>query len=87
MAGNIRNIRANLVLTQALGMIHSLPINSASSLSLQKESIKWPGSVADDTAQAGWWLSLSDPVNIGNVIPANLIDINPLFPSNLSSRN
>lgn len=80
MAGNIRNIRANLELTQALGMIHSLPINSASSLSLQKESIKWPGSVAADTAQAGWWLSLSDPVNIGNVIPANLIDINPLFP-------
>lgn len=80
LLGSISNIRANLNLSQSLGMIHNLPISSPASLSLQKEAVQWPGAVAADIAQKGWWLSLSDPVNIGNVVPSNLIDINPLFP-------
>lgn len=80
LLGSITNIRANLNLSQSLGMIHNLPISSPASLSLQKEAVQWPNAVAADVAQKGWWLSLSDPVNIGNVVPSNLIDINPLFP-------
>ncbi|MDR9778108.1 hypothetical protein RJJ65_36850, partial [Rhizobium hidalgonense] len=63
-----------------LGLIHSLPINSPFYLSLQQNAMHWPGANADDIAQKGWWLSLADPVNIGNVNPTDAIDISPLFP-------
>jgi hypothetical protein len=80
LAGTINNIQANVTIQEALGYIHSIPINSPLSLSLQKENIKWPDSVSDDIAQRGWWMSMSDPVNIGSVNPVQLIDITPLFP-------
>ncbi len=58
----------------------NLPINSAMSLSLQKQAIKWLGTNDDDIAQTGWWLSAKDPVNIGEVIPQDLINIEQFFP-------
>jgi hypothetical protein len=33
-----------------------------------------------DVAKKGWWLSLSDPVNLGSVDPVIDLDIAPLFP-------
>ena len=33
-----------------------------------------------DIAQAGWWLSVGSPVNLGSVDPTEKIDIAPLFP-------
>ncbi|TEU24774.1 hypothetical protein [Alkanindiges illinoisensis] len=80
MNGTISNITANLNLQQSLGLIHSLPIDSPFYLSLQKNAMHWPGAKADDIAQKGWWLSLADPVNIGNVNLTDAIDISPLFP-------
>ncbi|RKG32763.1 hypothetical protein, partial [Acinetobacter tianfuensis] len=67
MSGKIKGITADLTLNQSLGLIHNLPIDSAMSLSLQKQAIKWLGSNDDDIAQKGWWLSAKDPVNIGDV--------------------
>ncbi len=80
MSGKITGITADLTLQQSLGLIHNLPINSAMSLSLQKQAVKWAGTDAADTAQRGWWLSAKDPVNIGDVIPQDLIVIDQLFP-------
>ncbi|RYY80222.1 MAG: hypothetical protein EOO69_03520 [Moraxellaceae bacterium] len=80
MNGTISNITANLNLTQSLGLIHSLPINSPMYLSLQQTAMHWPGANVDDIAQRGWWMSFADPVNIGNVIPTDPLDISPLFP-------
>ncbi|OTG83836.1 hypothetical protein [Acinetobacter sp. ANC 4648] len=80
MNGTISNITADLNLTQSLGLIHNLPINSPFSLSLQQTALQWPGAKSDDIAQKGWWMSFADPVNIGYVIPKDPIDISPLFP-------
>lgn len=80
MSGKIKGITADLTLNQSLGLIHNLPIDSAMSLSLQKQAVKWLGSNDDDIAQTGWWLSAKDPVNIGDVIPQDLINIEQLFP-------
>ncbi len=80
MNGTISNISANLNLTQSLGLIHNLPINSPFSLSLQQNALQWTGAKSDDIAQKGWWMSFSDPVNIGYVVPKDPIDISPLFP-------
>ncbi len=65
-------------------------------LSLQSIALLWPGatvSTADagktslsqmsgntDVAQKGWWMSFSDPINLGSVNPTDDIDIEPLFP-------
>lgn len=80
MSGKITGITADLTLEQSLGLIHNLPISSAMSLSLQKQAVKWAGTDAADTAQRGWWLSAKDPVEIGDVIPQDLIVIDQLFP-------
>lgn len=80
MNGTISGIQADLNLKQSLGLIHSLPVNSSMYLSLQKQPLKWLGANADDVAQSGWWLSMADPVNIGDVIPQEQIEIDQLFP-------
>lgn len=80
LIGDITGINADVTINQSLGYIHSLPINSPFYLGLQKQNLRWPGTNSDDTAQRGWWLSLSDPVNLGSVIPVQKIDISPLFP-------
>ncbi|MDC4444772.1 hypothetical protein OHV35_15340 [Acinetobacter baumannii] len=80
MNGTISNITANLNLTQSLGLIHNLPINSPMYLALQNQMLQWPGAKADDVAQKGWWMSFANPVNVGNIIPQDAIDISPLFP-------
>jgi hypothetical protein len=80
MSGTVSNIKANVTINQSLGYIHSLPINSPFSLSLQKQAVRWPDAVAADVAQKGWWMSFSDPVDLGQIIPTDLIDISPLFP-------
>jgi hypothetical protein len=79
MHGSITGGLIKVNFNEALGFIHSLPINSPFSLSLQQMAIKWPGSVAADIAQRGWWMSFSDPVNIGSVDPAGSVPIGPLF--------
>ena len=101
MKGAIQGIKADVTINQGLGYIHSLPISSAFSLSLQSQALKWPGSysganpertnvdgtinstvpaMVSDVAQKGWWMSFSDPINLGSVDPVKDIDIAPLFP-------
>ena len=101
MKGAIQGIKADVTINQGLGYIHSLPINSPFSLSLQSQAIKWTGSyfganperknvdgsinnnvpeTISDIAQKGWWMSFSDPINLGSVDPVKKIDIAPLFP-------
>ena len=82
MYGKVTNIKADVTVNQSLGLIHSLVINSPASLSLQKEDMNWPGQTyyapgdtRNDTAQRGWWLSLSDPVNLGNLTPVDPVNL------------
>ncbi len=80
MEGQIINATTNVIFTESLGFIHKLPVNSPFYLSMQKEAVKWPGSQTDDTAQAGWWMSFKNPVNVGPLNPTDPVDITPLFP-------
>lgn len=75
MYGLISGVTAKVGFNQPLGYMHVLPINSPISLSLQSQSILWPGSPAADVAQPGWWLGMSDPVILGNLVPSSSINL------------
>lgn len=76
MFGTAEGIRIKTTFDQGLGYIHKIGIDgSPFSLSFQKEAVKWPGAVADDISQAGWWMSFSQPVTIGHVNPQDPIDL------------
>ena len=88
MDGKISNLYTNIDLTQALGLIHSIPIQSPLSLSLQATDILWPGAPKSPvtnqliTAQRGWWLAANDPVNLGTLSTADgfAADISSAYP-------
>jgi hypothetical protein len=40
---------------------------------MQKQNLIWPD--AKSTAQTGWWLELSNPIDIGDVSPLKTVDI------------
>lgn len=42
----ITNLKANVTVKQDFNLVHNLPIESGGYLSLQKESIHWPGQIA-----------------------------------------
>lgn len=71
--GIITNLTADVVISEKLGFVHRIPINNPFSLSLQKESVLWPG--AEAVAQRGWWMALSGTIDIGNVTPTNTIPL------------
>lgn len=75
MYGLVTNITANVTFNQPLGYMHVLPINSPLSLSLQNQSVLWPGSPAADIAQPGWWLGMSNPIILGNLVPSGSISL------------
>lgn len=79
MTGQVSGAKAQVNLTEGLGFIHKLALNTAASLSLQSIAIAWPGADLADVAQAGWWLSMQDPVNIGRVQPTQRLSIIPLL--------
>ncbi|ENX17676.1 hypothetical protein F895_00820 [Acinetobacter sp. CIP 64.2] len=79
MSGSVNGAKATVNFQEALGFIHRLEINSAASLSLQKQNILWPDSDAANIAQSGWWLALQDPVSIGRVEPTQRLSIEPLL--------
>lgn len=79
MIGSVGGAKATVNFTESFGFIHRLVINSPASLSLQKQSILWPGSEALNVAQTGWWLALQDPISIGRVEPTNKLSIQPLL--------
>ncbi len=73
--GAIKNISANVQFIEPAGFLHSLPINSPISLSLQSQNVLWPGSPSADIAQKGWWLSATNPVYVGNLLPSNPVNL------------
>lgn len=75
-AGEIDGLNVDVKIKEDLGYIHRLDLNGTPlSLSLQKEDLKWNGSKS--TAQRGWWLEFSNPVQIGDITPDQTVDIAP----------
>ena len=62
---------ATAPVTEDLGYIHKITVDSPFSLSMQGEDVLWPGAPA--VAQSGWWMAFNDPVDIGQVNPSNTI--------------
>lgn len=76
----ITNLKANVTVKQNFNLVHNLPIESGGYLSLQKESIHWPGANSDDIAQTGWWMSFQDPLNFGALNPTQAISMQDVLP-------
>lgn len=53
-------------------------MSSSAYLGLQSIPIHWPG--AKEQAQTGWWLSMQDPINLGDISPTDSIDISSVYP-------
>ena len=77
MFGKITGLKADVTFEEKLGFIHALEVNSAASLSLQKQNIQWTNAKSDDVAQRGWWLSMSDPVYVGDLLPTDPVSLCP----------
>ncbi|MEF9957929.1 MAG: hypothetical protein RR767_12140 [Acinetobacter sp.] len=75
MYTKVKNITANVTVKQPLGLIHSMPLNSGASLSLQSQNLLWPGQPLDDITEPGWWLSLKDGVDLGTIVPTLPVDL------------
>ncbi|MFI8145657.1 hypothetical protein [Acinetobacter sp. ABJ_C5_2] len=74
LSGVINNLGVNVGVSENLGYIHKVNLNgTAASLSLQGQNLMWPG--AKSTAQSGWWLELSNPIDIGDVTPQAQVKI------------
>lgn len=86
--GSIDNLYVDVNLQQSLGLIHSIPIKSPLSLSLQKQRILWPNAPRSPvtnqyvTAEAGWWLAANDPIKLGALAtaPGFTADISSAYP-------
>lgn len=63
--GSMSGLTATVPITQALGMIHKLSVDTPFSLSFQSENMRWPGE--NSVAQSGWWMAFNDPINLGSV--------------------
>lgn len=74
----VDNLTANINFSEGLGYIHNLPISSAMYLGLQNKQLRWPG--AEEVANPGWWLSLQDTVNLGDISPRDQVDISSVYP-------
>lgn len=74
----ISGLEAKIKFDEGLGYIHNLPISSAAYLGLQSQAMQWPD--AEEVAQQGWWLSLQDPINLGDISPRDSVDISTVYP-------
>ena len=73
----VTGLKADINFSEDLGYIHNLPINSSVYLALQQQALQWPG--AKEVALKGWWLSMQDPVNLGDITPTDQIDISSVY--------
>lgn len=74
LKGTINNLGVDVTIQQGLGYFHKATLNgTAGSLSSQSQNIKWPGTAS--IAQKGWWLELTNPIEIGEITPTNNVDI------------
>ncbi|WP_447506195.1 hypothetical protein [Acinetobacter pittii] len=74
VSGVIDNLGVNVAVSEDLGYFHKVNLNgTAASLSLQGQNLQWTG--AKSVSQAGWWLELSNPIDIGDVTPQSQVVI------------
>lgn len=74
ITGTLNNLVVGINIDQSLAMVHKADLNgSPASLSLQSQGIQWPGTKS--VAQPGWWLELSNPINIGKIDTSSSVDI------------
>lgn len=86
--GSIDNLYVDVSLQQSLGLIHSIPIKSPLSLSLQKQKMLWPNAPKSPVtnqyvaAEQGWWLAANDPIKLGALAtaPGFTADISSAYP-------
>ena len=76
----LTNLKINIGITEDLGFLHKIPLNNPFGLSVQKESVWWPGAPA--AARRGWYLAINDPVQLGSLsTPGGFaVDITSVFP-------
>ncbi|MEG0486552.1 MAG: hypothetical protein RR575_01305 [Acinetobacter sp.] len=73
-SGVLNNLKVNAIIDESLGLFHKASMNgSPVLLSLQANDIQWPG--AKSIAQKGWWLEISNPIDIGDITPNKNVDI------------
>ncbi len=78
---SIDDLHLDITFKQALSMIHNVPLlGSGAYLSLQKEDVRWSGADVADVAQAGWWMSIQNPIQLGKLETANQVDISAVLP-------
>src|SRR5690606_32360519 len=65
---SIDDLHLAMTFNQALSMIHNVPLlGRGAYLSLQKEDVGWSGADVADVAQAGWWMSIQNPIQLGKL--------------------
>lgn len=77
---SIINAKVNVGIKEGLGYLHSIPLDSPFSLSMQTAATQWPGEPVP--AQRGWWMAAKDPISIGHLsTPAGYqVDISQAYP-------
>ncbi|WP_086203655.1 hypothetical protein [Acinetobacter silvestris] len=73
ITGTIQGLQADLSMNESLGYVHKVKVNSPFSLSLQNDTVYWPGMAAP--ALKGWWMAFDDPVDVGKLTPSNSLDV------------
>lgn len=73
VTGSITGLKAAVTVDENLGYIHAINLNNPASLSLQSQTLRWPGT--DAAAEKGWWLGFDDTINIGSVSPSAQVSI------------
>ncbi|APR71079.1 hypothetical protein [Acinetobacter haemolyticus] len=74
VAGTINNLNVNVTINQSLGYFHAAQLNgSAGYLGVQGVNIMWPD--AASVAQTGWWMELTNPIDIGQITPSGTVEI------------
>ena len=92
----VRNLNMDITFNQALSMLHNIPLTgNGGYLSLQQQSILWPGSyisssdssgktldnmTQSDVSKTGWWMSFADPVQLGYLKATEKVDIKNVMP-------
>lgn len=77
----IKNLNMDITFEQALSMIHNIPLTGTGGyLSMQTDAVKWGDTDAADTAQAGWWMSFKNPIQLGYLQAEKEVDISAVLP-------
>ncbi|NLN58726.1 MAG: hypothetical protein GX151_12580 [Gammaproteobacteria bacterium] len=77
----LENLNMDITFVQALNMIHNIPLTGTGGyLSLQSKPVQWMGADEKDIAQQGWWMSFKEPVQLGYLATADLVDVSAVLP-------